>query len=44
MLTDLLIRALWAVLIAGLLLSLYWVVNKVILARVVDSRSVAVDP
>jgi thioredoxin 1 len=33
-LTEFLIRALWAVLIAGLLLSLYWVVNKVILARV----------
>ncbi len=33
MLTELLVRALWAVLIAGLLLSAYWGVNKLILAR-----------
>lgn len=33
MLTELLVRALWAILIAGLLLCAYWGVNKLILAR-----------
>jgi len=38
LLPNLLVRALWAVLIAGLLISIYWAVNKVILARVRDRR------
>jgi thioredoxin 1 len=36
--TDLLIRILWTVLIAGLLLGAYWLVNRVILARARGKR------
>ena len=38
MLPNPLIRAFWALLIAGVLISLYWLVNKVILARVSGKR------